>query len=92
MNPSGPRQQLKPSRVPSVAALKAHLSWMPGTGSVLVASRVWAQGAEDALGAVFGLGLTILARQYGTVNGQDLDSAVVRLDRPALRSLWGGLF
>ena len=60
MNPSGPRPQLKPWRVPFVAALKAHLSWALGTASILVASRAWAQGDEDALGAVFGLGLTLL--------------------------------
>lgn len=60
MPPSGPRQQPKLSRVPSVAAVKAHLSWMLGTASVLVASRAWAQGAEDDLGAVLGLGITLL--------------------------------
>ncbi|RKH43527.1 hypothetical protein D7X12_12935 [Corallococcus sicarius] len=38
---------------------------MLGTASVLVASRAWAQGAEDALGAVLGLGITILVLGAG---------------------------
>lgn len=36
-----------------LAAMKIRLRWLLGAASVLVASPAWAQGAENALGALF---------------------------------------
>ncbi|WP_375760809.1 hypothetical protein [Corallococcus exercitus] len=44
----------------SLSAMKVRLSWMLGTASVLFASRAWAQGAENALGVLFGMATAVL--------------------------------
>lgn len=41
------------SRQPPLAAMKARLHWVLGATSALIASPAWAQGAENALGALF---------------------------------------
>ncbi|MHA7632763.1 hypothetical protein [Corallococcus sp. M7] len=44
-----------------LSALKPRFPWALGTASVLFATNAWAQGAENALGALFGLGFALLA-------------------------------